>query len=124
MNTRASAMTPTTAAATARILSAKLKVGDEGSGRGADAGREEIPEAATAGRPAAETDAAGGALVEADAATGAAGAGVAAATAAGDGILMVGAAVGFGGRLMRTVSFFGCTLADSEGFGGTAPGGT
>jgi hypothetical protein len=51
-------------------------------------------------------------------ATGAAGAGVAAATAAGEGILMVGAAVGFGGRLIRTVSFLGWTFADSEGFGG------
>jgi hypothetical protein len=33
---------------------------------------------------------------------------------------MVGAAVGFGGKLMRTVSFFGCTLPVSF-FGGTAP---
>jgi hypothetical protein len=31
----------------------------------------------------------------------------AAAAAVGDGILMVAAAVGFGGKLMRTVSFFG-----------------
>ncbi len=45
--------------------------------------------------------------------------------AAADGIFIVGAAVGFGGKLIRTVSFFGCTLADSAGFGGggTAPGG-
>jgi hypothetical protein len=35
--------------------------------------------------------------------------------------LIVGAAVGFGGRLILTVSFFGCTLADSEGFGGVDP---
>jgi hypothetical protein len=47
---------------------------------------------------------------------------VAAATAEGDGIFMVGAAVGFGGKLIRTVSFFGCTLADSEGLGGTGTG--
>ena len=40
-------------------------------------------------------------------ATGAAAAGAAALMAAGDGILIVGAAVGFGGKLMRTVSFFG-----------------
>ena len=33
--------------------------------------------------------------------------------AEGAGILMVGAAVGFGGRLMRTVSFFGWILPDS-----------
>jgi hypothetical protein len=35
---------------------------------------------------------------------------------------MVGDAVGFGGKLMRTVSFFGCIFAASDGFG--APGGT
>src|SRR5438876_3833617 len=31
-------------------------------------------------------------------------------------ILIVGAAVGFGGKLMRTVSFLGCTFAASAGF--------
>ena len=36
------------------------------------------------------------------------------------GNLMVGAAVGFGGRLIRTVSFFGCTLPVSF-LGGIAP---
>jgi hypothetical protein len=35
---------------------------------------------------------------------------------------MVGAAEGLGGKLMRTVSFFGCTLPVSF-FGGTAPPG-
>jgi hypothetical protein len=30
-------------------------------------------------------------------------------------------ALGFGGRLMRTVSFFGCTFDGSGGFGGTGP---
>ena len=36
---------------------------------------------------------------------------------------MVGDEVGFGGRLMRTVSFFGWTFAASGGLGGTgAPG--
>src|SRR5438552_9068287 len=45
------------------------------------------------------------------------------AAGAGAGILMVGAAVGLGGKLIRTVSFFGCTLAASVGFGGTAPEG-
>ena len=39
-----------------------------------------------------------------------------------EGSLIVGAAVGFGGKAMRTVSFLGCTLAASGGFGGT--GGT
>jgi hypothetical protein len=32
-------------------------------------------------------------------------------------------AVGFGGKLIRTVSFLGCTLAASAGFGGIPPGG-
>jgi hypothetical protein len=32
---------------------------------------------------------------------------------------MVGAAVGLGGKAMRTVSFFGCTFAASAGLGGT-----
>ena len=44
-----------------------------------------------------------------------------AAAAAGVGNLMVGAAVGFGGRFIRTVSFLGCTFAASVGRGGTAP---
>jgi len=52
--------------------------------------------------------------------------------AEGAGILIVGAAVGFGGRLIRTVSFFGWILPDSPGFapaggagggGGVAPAG-
>ena len=34
---------------------------------------------------------------------------------------MVGAAVGFGGKLIRTVSFFGCTLPVSFFGGGIAP---
>src|SRR6185436_16808864 len=67
--------------------------------------------AAGAGRCAVAwaADGAGGAAV-AGAAIGAAGAGVAVATVEGAGILMVGDAVGLGGKLMRTVSFFGCTL--------------
>lgn len=55
-------------------------------------------------------------------AAGAEGAGVAAATAEGAGILIVGAAVGLGGKLIRTVSFFGCTFAASAGLGGTGSG--
>jgi hypothetical protein len=39
------------------------------------------------------------------------------------GNLIVGAEVGLGGKLMRTVSFFGCTLAASAGLGGNAPPG-
>jgi hypothetical protein len=40
------------------------------------------------------------------------------------GIRIVGAAEGFGGKLMRTVSFLGWTFAASAGFGGTgAPDG-
>jgi len=50
-----------------------------------------------------------------------AGAGGAAPPAGRVGSLMV--AVGLGGKLMRTVSFFGCTLAASPGFGGTGPAG-
>jgi hypothetical protein len=37
------------------------------------------------------------------------------------GSLIVGAADGFGGKLIRTVSFFGCTLPVSFFGGGTAP---
>ena len=39
------------------------------------------------------------------------------------GNLMVGAEVGLGGKLMRTVSFLGWTLAASAGLGGVAPPG-
>lgn len=39
------------------------------------------------------------------------------------GSLIVGAAVGLGGKLMRTVSFLGCTLPVSFFGGGTAPEG-
>src|SRR5580658_7032357 len=37
------------------------------------------------------------------------------------GSLIVGAEVGLGGKLMRTVSFFGWTLAASAGLGGMEP---
>jgi hypothetical protein len=39
------------------------------------------------------------------------------------GSLIVGADVGFGGRLMRTVSFFGWTFEASAGLGGRPPPG-
>lgn len=55
---------------------------------------------------------------------GATGAAAAGALPAGGtlGNRIVGEAVGFGGKVMRTVSFFGWTLA-SAGLGGTAPPG-
>ena len=53
--------------------------------------------------------------------------GAAGATGAGppgiEGNLIVAVAEGFGGRLMRTVSFLGWTFAASPGRGGTPPGG-
>ena len=55
------------------------------------------------------------------AAAAAGGGGGAAAGSVGN--LIVAEAVGFGGKLMRTVSFFGWTLA-SEGLGGTGAPGT
>lgn len=84
-----------------------------GDGRGAAAG---VAAAGAAGAAAAGAAVATGAAVAAEAA-------VAEAAAAGAGILMVGAAVGLGGKLIRTVSFLGCTLAASAGLGGTAPDG-
>ena len=60
------------------------------------------------------------------AAVGAAVAGAAAGVApvgGSEGSLIVGAAVGFGGSAIRTVSFLGCTLAASGGFGGTGESG-
>src|SRR5437773_5821387 len=76
---------------------------------------------AAAGRGAGVGGAGTRAGAGADAA--ATGAAADAAAGAGAGILIVGAAVGLGGKLIRTVSFFGCTLAASVGFGGTAPEG-
>ena len=115
-----------TAATMARILSTIPIDGAAAIGRGTGAGRAAGATGAAGRAAAGAVDALAGAgapaAVPALAATGAAGAGVAAATADGEGILMVGAAVGFGGKLIRTVSFFGCTLADSEGFGGTGTG--
>src|SRR6266566_2937674 len=85
-----------------------------------------------AGRPVAVGAAAGrgagvggaGACAPAEAGATATGAAAAeGAAGAGAGIFIVGAAVGLGGKLIRTVSFFGCTFAASVGFGGTAPEG-
>ncbi len=86
---------------------------------GADIGRGmEEPGGADAGALGIFGAAAGPAGPEGDlTATGAAGA--AAEAGAGDGSRTVGAAVGFGGRAIRTVSFLGWTLAASPGVGGT-----
>jgi hypothetical protein len=46
------------------------------------------------------------------------------AAGAREGSFTVGAAVGLGGSVMRTVSFLGWTLEASAGFGGIAPPGT
>jgi len=65
-------------------------------------------EAAAAGAAAADVE-----LAPADAGT----------PGASVGSLIVGAEVGLGGRLMRTVSFLGWTFAASAGLGGSAPPG-
>ncbi len=113
---------PITAAATARMVSKGLLTGtatDGAMGRGA----------AAAGRGAAAIGAAAPARGAAGTAAGAAAeaVGAGAAPAPGPpggsvGSLMVGAAEGFGGKLMRTVSFLGWTLPVSF-LGGTAPAG-
>ncbi len=116
MNNRTASASATKAAASARPLSKPLTAG----AREGIAGREG---ALGAERGAAATACEGAAWAETGAAAvGADGTGAAAAAAtAGAGILIVGAAVGFGGRLMRTVSFLGWTLAASAGLGGVAP---
>ena len=116
---------PTIAAAIAKPLSNPLTPAGRATGRwGTVAGRGGA--AAACGR--AGGAAGGGGAVGAAAETGAAvelGAATVggAAAAAGEGILIVGEVVGLGGRLIRTVSFFGCTLAASAGLGGAAPAG-
>src|SRR5437016_9183811 len=107
------------AAATASALSNPLTPAMTGA-RGRGGAARPVAVGAAAGRGAGVGGAgacagAGAPAIGAAAAGGAAGAGA--------GILIVGAAVGLGGKLIRTVSFFGCTLAASVGFGGTAPEG-
>src|SRR5258708_1759613 len=110
-----------TAAAMARPLSIPLMAGAAATGR--VVGRWAV---AAAGRCAA---AAGAAAPGAGAGAAAACDGMAiGAPAEGPpggrvGNLMVGAAEGLGGRLMRTVSFLGCTFEASGGLGGTMPPG-
>ena len=126
-----------TAAAIARPTSSALilRAAETVPGRRAGAGAE-----AAAGRLTLEPVPVGGRAAGAGAAAvggrggggaGAVGAevlapvGVAAGPPAGRvGNLMVGEDAGLGGKLIRTVSFFGWTLAASAGFGGTAPPGT
>jgi hypothetical protein len=112
---------PIKAAAIAKPLSSPPVDATGTYGRGGGAGR---PAGAAAGRGAGVggAGAGAGAAATGGAWTGAL-AGGAAAAGVGAGILMVGAAVGLGGKLMRTVSFLGCTLAASVGLGGTAPNG-
>src|SRR5206468_8119858 len=109
------------AAARASALSNPLTPAMTGARRWGGAGRP-VAVGAAVGRGAGVGGAGAGACAGAGAAaTGAAEA--AGAAGAGAGILIVGAAVGLGGKFIRTVSFFGCTLAASVGFGGTAPEG-
>jgi hypothetical protein len=122
-NVLPTAAKPITAAEMARMVSTVLTVRAAGIGAGAGRG--------AAG--AAVRGAAGAAAAARGAPAGAAGAAAGAAAAGADaplgppggsvGSLMVGAAEGLGGRLIRTVSFFGWTFPVSF-FGGTAPLGT
>lgn len=108
----------TTAVPMARIISTMPMEAEEGAAaRGAGEG---LTGAGAAAGFCTDAVAEGAAAVPAGA-TGAAAAGAAAAVlgaADGAGILMVGAEVGFGGRLIRTVSFLGWILAASAGLGG------
>jgi len=119
-------MRPSTIAATARPTSKPLTVGAADGAAAREAG------ACVAG-PGLEAMAIGAADARGAGGAGAAAAGAAAAIGAAEaapvgppggsvGSLIVGAAVGLGGKLMRTVSFLGCTLPVSF-LGGTAPAG-
>ena len=123
IKTRTSTRTAMRAAAKASALSNPLTPDKTGARRCGGAGRP-VAVGAAAGRGAGVGGTGAGACAEAGAGAPATGAAAAAgAMGAGAGILIVGAAVGLGGKLIRTVSFFGCTLAASVGFGGTAPEG-
>jgi hypothetical protein len=120
---------PATAATMAKMVSSGLNVGAAATATGAGRGT-----AAGTGAGAAGRAATGAAAPTRGAAAGAAGAGVAVNAGAGAaappvgppggkvGNLIVGAADGLGGRLIRTVSFFGWTFPVSF-LGGTAPAG-
>lgn len=128
-----SASTPSTMAATASALSrpvmagaAATTAGRAATGAGVARGTAGAAAAVARGAAAAAAGAATGAAAGAPAAGAAAataGAGLPAGPPGGRvGSLIVGAAVGFGGKVMRTVSFLGWTLPVSF-FGGTAPPG-
>ena len=131
---------PTTSATTANTVSngptvrgaraAAAGAGREAAAAGALAGAAgratEVPgafagAAGAAGAAATGAAAAGRGICWVAAIGAAAGRGAAGAPPVGgsEGSLIVGAAVGFGGKAIRTVSFFGWTLAASGGFGGT-----
>jgi hypothetical protein len=125
---------PTTAAAIAKPVSkalTALRTGTPttGAGRGAGAGAgAERGLGVAAGRVGAGAAATVGGVegrgAGAAGMTGAAGVTTtdAGAEPAGGKVGNLIVAVGFGGKLMRTVSFFGCTFAASAGFGGTPLG--
>jgi hypothetical protein len=120
-----------TAAAMAKPLSNPVKPLATTIGRGATAGTAGTGLAGAATRVAAAPAGGGTGGAGALGVAGAAGAATGAAEEpiGGDepgakvGSLMVGAEVGLGGKLMRTVSFFGWTLEASAGRGGNAPPG-
>lgn len=138
-NTHSTAARPTTAAAIARIKSSLLAGAPAAAGLAALAAGIGAAGLAIAGPDLASVAVEVNRLAPADG--GAGGAGTADRTGAGDagpagvavttggaggapaagkvGSLIVAVAEGFGGKLMRTVSFLGCTLAASPGFGGT-----
>jgi hypothetical protein len=89
-------------------------IGAEAAGRAETAA---AARGAEAGEPAGAAGAGTAKAVGADVA------GAETPLAAGVGNLIAGAPVGLGGKLIRTVSFFGWTLAASAGLGGTAPDG-
>ncbi len=119
MNITISAARLAIAAAMARPVSRPLTAGADGCrgscGRAAPLGAG-AERGAGVGAAAAAAGAAAGAAPGAETAAGR-------GAAEGAGILIFGAAVGLGGRLIRTVSFLGCTFAASAGLGGTAPDG-
>ena len=127
---RPTAARATTAAAMASILSTGLML-VTAAGAGLAAGLGAVVGAAAAGAAAAErAGAAGAAELRKAGAPGAGGVGAAGAALEAPvgppggkvGSLMVGAAVGLGGRLMRTVSFLGWTRP-VDFFIGSAPAG-
>lgn len=115
------AISAATAATMTKIVSRPL-MDFAAAGAGAAMGRAVVAGAAAAARGAGA--AAAGAAARGAGAGGAPGAGIWADGPPGGNVgnLIVGAADGFGGRLIRTVSFFGWTLPVSF-FGGTAPAG-